>query len=590
MKKDLYVRAGLFLIVVVFLFPMLLSAQSHAQQQDGNETGKDREAEKPTYLRKSTIVEIDFAKMGAPAAIEDQILKEEGNNVRANVVTTNRQNETSIDFNPLDPLNLVGGANDYRNGEVDAGFYYSKDGGVTWGDGTIFEPTFEAQGDPAIAFCANGYVFYSFISFDRSSENNGLFVARSIDGGEKWPLVTPIVQNIGFFLPFEDKEYIACDTTPSLYQNYVYVSWTHIPANPGRPSSIQFSRSTDDGATFTAPMTISDNGGVQGSVPAVGPNGELYVIWQGPSSRFYLDVSMDGGVTFSADKTVVQITGISDSPCYRRNSLPTFDVDRSAGPYSGSIYVAWSDKRDGDPDIYFTYSRNGGDTWSTPIRLNTDPVGNGKDQFFPWLSVDDKGRVNVIWYDARNDPDNQILEVWGAVSRDGGQSFDTNFLISDVPFDPCLDSFLGDYNGVVATPNDRIYPLWTDLRSGDEDVYTNDTRNFALDEVKNLLLSGANPAVLSWDSQDAEFGADTSYDIVSGLISELSFDEDFSGSACLVDDHPDTPYNDMRENPPKGDGYYYLVRSQNADGAGSFGDGTGHPNARDTLDEAPPCL
>lgn len=590
MKKDHYKKAHFILIIAVFLLPALLSTTSYAQQQNNEESRDHKEEEGSTYLRRSTIVEIDFAKMGAPAAAEDQLLEKEGTNVRANVVTTNRQNETSIDFNPLDPLNLVGGANDYRNGEVDAGFYYSRDGGVTWGDGTIFEPTFEAQGDPAVAFCANGYVFYSFISFDRSSDNNGLFAARSIDGGENWPLVTPIAQNFGSFVPFEDKEYIACDTTSSPYQNTVYVSWTHFPANPGRPSSIYFSRSTDDGVTFTNPMVISDNGGVQGSVPAVGPNGEVYVIWQGPSSRFYLDVSMDGGVTFGADKTVAQITGISDSPCYRRNSFPTFNVDRSADLYSGSIYVAWSDNRNGDPDIYFTYSRDGGNVWSAAIRLNTDHTGNGRDQFFPWLSVDDKSRVNVIWYDARNDPGNQKLEVWGAVSRDGGQSFDTNFLISDVPFDPCLDSFLGDYNGVVATPNDRIYPLWTDLRSGEEDAYTNNTRNFALDEVKDLLLNGTSPTVLSWDSQDAKFGVDTVYDIVSGLIGELSFDKDFSRSACLVDGHPDTPYDDTRINPPEGDAYYYLVRSENAGGAGSFGDGTEHPNARDDLDEAPPCL
>ncbi len=590
MKKDLYSRAILFMTSAIFIASILLLTSSYAQEQAGEEAEKEQRGEKPTYLRKSTIVEIDFANLGIPAADEDHIMEEEGTNVRANIITANRQNETSIDFNPLDPLNLVGGANDYRNGEVDAGFYYSRDGGVTWEDGTIYEPTFEAQGDPAIAFCSNGYVFYSFISFDRSSNDNGLFVARSIDGGETWPQVTPIVENFGSFVPFEDKEYIACDTTSSPFQDNVYVSWTRFPSSPFRPSSIQFSRSTNDGATFTTPMQISDEGGVQGSVPAVGPDGEVYVIWQGNSSRFYLDVSLNGGVSFGADKTVVQITGISDSPCYRRNSFPSLDVDRSLSPYSGSVYVTWSDRRDGDPDIYFTYSRDEGDTWSTPLRLNTDPVGNGRDQFFPWLSIDDRGRVNVIWYDARNDPDNQILEVWGAVSRDGGQSFDTNFLISDVPFDPCLDSFLGDYNGVVATPNDRIFPLWTDLRSGDEDVYVNDTRNFALDEVMNLLLSGSSPIVLSWDSQDAKFGVDTSYDIVSGLISELSFDKDFSQSLCLVNYHPDTPYDDVRDNPPEADGYYYLVRSQNADGFGSFGNGTGHPNSRDDLDETPPCL
>ncbi|MEW5807232.1 MAG: sialidase family protein [Acidobacteriota bacterium] len=538
-------------------------------------------------FRRSSIVEEDYARKeipAPPAALSERAL--EGTNVRVNVVTTGRQNETSIDYNPVDHLNLVGGANDYRNGEVDAGYYYSKDGGATWGDGTIVETTFEAQGDPAVAFCANGYVYYSFISFNRSSDDNGLFVARSTDGGATWPLVKDIVMNFGSFVPFEDKEYIACDTTNSSYKNYVYVSWTRFNI---WKSTIMLSRSTDGGKSYSQPMTISDAGGVQGSVPAVGSNGEVYVIWEGSPATFYLDISTNGGKSFGTDKKVVDIVDISDSPCYRRNSFPAFDVDISSSAYRGSLYVAWSDNRNGDPDIYFTYSRDKGTTWATPKRINTDPVGNDRDQFFPWLSVDNKGRVNVIWYDARRDPGNRWLEVWGAVSRDGGQSFDTNFLISDVSFDPCLDTFLGDYNGVVATPNDRIFPLWSDLRSGEEDVYTNDTRNFDLDEVKNLAVQGKNPTELSWESQDPKFGAETNYDVISGLLGELSVDRNFSRSICLSNDVPDTPFNDTRADPQEGDGFYYLVRSQKGSSYGSFGDGTGHPNARDDLDESAPC-
>ncbi len=574
---------GYFMIacaVAFFTLGMMIMTFGFAGDH-GEKEGRQR------IFRRSSIVEVDYAREALPSPSAKAYGRAiEGSNVRANVVTTGRQNETSIDYNPLNHLNLVGGANDYRNGEVDAGFYYSKDGGVTWGDGTIYEPTFEAQGDPGLAFCANGYVYYSFISFDRTSDDNGLFVAQSTDGGETWPNVKAIVTHSGSFIPFEDKPFIACDTTTSSYKNNVYVSWTRFNFVN---SSVQFSRSTDNGKGYSTPISISDTGGVQGSVPAVGPNGEVYVIWEGSPATFYLDLSTNGGKNFGADKHVVGIVDINDSPCYRRNSFPTFDVDRSAGPYSGSLYTSWSDNRNGDPDIYFTYSRDQGDSWATPMRVNTDPLGNGRDQFFPWLSVDNKGRVNIIWYDARKDPNNRLLEVWGTVSRDGGQSFDTDFLISDLQFDPCLDSFLGDYNGAVATPDDRIFPLWTDLRDGQEDVYTNSTRNFDLDEVYNLMASGINPTELSWVSQDPKFGAETVYDIVSGMIGELYSDGDFSSSLCLSNDVPDTPFYDTRADPIAGDGYYYLVRSQKGSGTGSFGDGTGHPNARDDLDETAPC-
>ena len=107
---------------------------------------------------------------------------------------------------------------------------------------------------------------------------------------------------------------------------------------------------------------------------------------------------------------------------------------------------------------------NGGNSWSPPIRVNDDTVGNGRDQWFPWLSVDPEGRVVVTFFDRRRDPANRVYEIWGAISRDGGQTFDTNFLVADTPSNGNLNDFIGDYSG-LATTADVLYPLWTDLRA-----------------------------------------------------------------------------------------------------------------------------
>ena len=58
-------------------------------------------------------------------------------------------------------------------------------------------------------------------------------------------------------------------------------------------------------------------------------------------------------------------------------SLPAFVVS----PTNGNLYIAWADYRHGDSDIFFTSSTNGGTSWSTPVRLNDDPLSNGIDQF-----------------------------------------------------------------------------------------------------------------------------------------------------------------------------------------------------------------
>jgi hypothetical protein len=65
-------------------------------------------------------------------------------------------------------------------------------------------------------------------------------------------------------------------------------------------------------------------------------------------------------------------------------------------------------------------------------------------------------------------------------------------------------------------------------------------------------------------------GVSIRYDLASGLLSELSA----SGTAaatCLADDELGTTFNDIRPNPAVGDGYYYMVRTQNDCGDGSYG-------------------
>jgi hypothetical protein len=76
---------------------------------------------------------------------------------------------------------------------------------------------------------------------------------------------------------------------------------------------------------------------------------------------------------------------------------------------------------------------------------------------------------------------------------------------------------------------------------------------------------------LTWTSQDPSAGAGTVYDLASGLVGDLRLSGGFAGAACVANDVADTPYDDTRAGPSSGSGYYYLVRAQNACGAGGYG-------------------
>jgi len=146
-------------------------------------------------------------------------------------------------------------------------------------------------------------------------------------------------------------------------------------------------------------------------------------------------------------------------------------------------------------DIVFIKSTDGGDTWSTPVRVNDDPEGSDAYQFHPWMVVNHEGVIIIFFYDQRNDPPfYRKFDSYIAFSFDGGETFTTNYRVSDVSSDPALaltnidkdDSYqpstpgpsplkplaglLGEYISVSAY-YDQIHCVWTDTREGDQNVY-----------------------------------------------------------------------------------------------------------------------
>jgi len=184
------------------------------------------------------------------------------------------------------------------------------------------------------------------------------------------------------------------------------------------------------------------------------------VVWAGPLG-LVLDKSMDGGLTFGKDKVIGNMAGGWDfgiEGLGRANGMPVTGVDLSNGPNKGTLYVNWIDERNGDPDVFVMSSRDGGDTWSAPVRVNDDPVKNGKAQFFTWMSVDPAdGSINIVFYDRRDGSGTQT-QLTLARSVDGGRSF-VNHKIDVPPFTVNARAFFGDYASISAHQG-RVVPVF----------------------------------------------------------------------------------------------------------------------------------
>ncbi len=185
-------------------------------------------------------------------------------------------NEISISINPKNPKQIVAVSMQRKFPDGSTGItnynYYSDDGGLTWSTVPVKNPEHRTNGDDAIAYGINGMAYHSFISFQGiysphpEKASTGIFVSSTKNNGKSWSHPVPVVDHLNVDFPFEDKPYPVADNNPnSAYKNHLYITWTHFDKygskNPADSSQIFFSRSVNNGKTFSMPVRISDTGG-----------------------------------------------------------------------------------------------------------------------------------------------------------------------------------------------------------------------------------------------------------------------------------------------------------------------------------------
>ena len=373
--------------------------------------------------------------------------------------------EVSVAINPTNPDHIIGAS---QQGGTNV-TYVSKDAGRTWKTVAVANPGKRVQGDDGVVFTADGLALHTYIAFNGIREarptraENGIFVRSSRDG-LTWSDPVPVIDHVNSVKPFEDKPWIRADhAKESKHKGNIYVGWTKFDEygkkDPNCKTHIYFARSKDNGKTFSPAHRISETPGdcqdksqtVMGASPAVGPKGEVYVVWAGPKGLAFCK-SMDGGYKFGKEKILTETPGAWDfavKGLMRCNGFAVASVDLSDGPNRGTLYVNWADKRNGDPDIFLMSSKDGGETWTQPLRVNDDPKGNGKEQFFTWMAVDPvDGAVNIVFYD-RRDTEGVKTGLTMARSIDGGKTF-VNHKINQEPFASLNGYFFGDYIGIDA--------------------------------------------------------------------------------------------------------------------------------------------
>lgn len=385
--------------------------------------------------------------------------------------------EPSVAINPNNTNQLVvGTVLDY--------VYSSGDGGQHWQIQTLQSP-YGVWGDPCVIADYDNNFYYFHLSNPagkgwRSADLLDRIVAqKSSDGGKNWTKGA----SIGYHdeRHDQDKEWAAVNPK----NNHLYVSWTEFDkyksTRPQDSTYILFSKSTDQGESWSKAIRINQKAGdcldddltVEGAVPAVGPEGQIYIAWAF-NDTIYFDRSINEGKSWLTEDKIIaaqpsgwnfEIPGLE-----RCNGLPVTACDISQSKHRGTVYVNWVDLRNGedDADVWIVKSTDGGEQWSDPIRVNDDEAGHH--QFFTWMTVDPtSGYVYVVFYDRRHSQDKHT-DVYLAYSKDGGETF-TNVRLTEEAFLLEEKNFFGDYNNIVAHDG-IIYPVWTQIEGKILSIWT----------------------------------------------------------------------------------------------------------------------
>jgi hypothetical protein len=258
--------------------------------------------------------------------------------------------------------------------------------------------------------------------------------------------------------------------------------------------------------TWSGTSVVPDDPGAKGvgasanqwAMPVVDETGALDVAYAledcntGLDRAFFFTRSTNGGLTFSAPIRIDKAGQFADNPNVQ-DRLPN---KKARMPISPSLvfdptedlllfaYQNNIDRQTSGADISIQTSDDFGATWSDTSNVAVTQSGDAapSDQFFPWLAVDGStGDVFAVWFDQRNDPTNDLIETFVGESTDGGQTW-TNVVVSDEAWDPDeaffnCGCFIGDYNG-IAVGGSLLYPVWTDGRTsagkplGQTDIFT----------------------------------------------------------------------------------------------------------------------
>lgn len=311
--------------------------------------------------------------------------------------------------------------------------------------------------------------------YDQRDGNSEIYYKRSTDGGSIWGADNRLtIDNASSW-----------NTSLAVLGSVVHVVW--IEDRDGN-WEIYYKHSTDGGTNWGADTRLTNNSSFS-EFPSISVSGSVVsVVWmdnRDGNYEIYYKQSSDGGASWSADTRLTSNSAFSSTPSVSVSGLV--------------VHVIWRDFRDGNYEIYYKHSTDGGTNWQPDTRLTDNFADSGDPSVSASGSV-----VNVVWMDNRDG----YHDIYYKGSTDGGSNWQQDIKITY--------NLAGPGSPSVSASGLVVHVVWQDFRDGDWEIYykrstdsgtswggdTRLTNNSSYSELPSVSVSGSAVHVLWSDNRD----------------------------------------------------------------------------------------
>lgn len=167
------------------------------------------------------------------------------------------------------------------------------------------------------------------------------------------------------------------------------------------------------------------------------------------------------------------------------------------------IHITWTDLRDGNPEVYYKKSVDSGISWGTDIRLTNNTAASDD----PCIAVSETN-IQIVWSDTRH---GNYYEIYHKKSTDSGNTWNTDTRITENPNNSSFPN--------ISISENFVNIIWCDSRDGNTEIYYKKSTNYGLSWqtdtrltnntgnslYPNLLTSGNAIHIVWMDNRDGNY-------------------------------------------------------------------------------------